>query len=92
MGVRTCEPSTMTLNLNIFKRSILEQIGGLDENYIYGYAEPILLIKLRTLGYRVVMVGNSRVFHYDTLTKSLGENTLDYKKYEKELISQLLLF
>jgi hypothetical protein len=27
-GRITCEPSTMTLNLNIFKRSVLEQIGG----------------------------------------------------------------
>ena len=49
-GSQTCEPSNMTLNLNIFKRTILEEINGLDESYLYGYQEPILILKIRSMG------------------------------------------
>jgi GT2 family glycosyltransferase len=71
-GRITCEPASMTLNLNLFKRDVLERIGGLDARYVVGYQEPILLIKIRKLGYRAVLVGDSRVMHYDALTKTLG--------------------
>jgi len=73
-GTLTCEPTTMTLNLNLFKRTVLEAIGGLDENYTGGYQEPILIVKIRSLGYRVILVGSTTVFHFDRLTKSLGQS------------------
>ena len=73
---KTCEPASMTLNLNIFRREVLEAVGGLDEAYVYGYAEPILISKIRKLGYRVVMVGKTQVYHYDRLTKLLGASAL----------------
>jgi len=76
-GSVTCEPASMTLNLNLFKRSVLEQINGLDENYVFGYSEPILLINIRSLGARAVLVGGTRAFHYDSLTRSLQESSLD---------------
>ena len=81
----TCEPSTMTLNLNLFKRSVLERIDGLDENYLVGFAEPILLIKIRSMGLRAVMVGGTQAFHYDSLTKELGESSLGKSRYYQDV-------
>jgi GT2 family glycosyltransferase len=83
-GSISCEPTSMTLNLNVFKRSVLEEIGGLDESYLFGFAEPILLIKIRKLGYRAVMVGGTRAFHYDQLTKELGESTLRLEQHRED--------
>ena len=83
-GVLTCEPASMTLNLNLFKRSVLEEIGGLDENYLFGYQEPILLIKIRSLGYRAVMVGRTCVFHLDRLTKALEASSLTRRHQEAD--------
>ncbi len=83
-GSISCEPSSMTLNLNVFKRSVLEESGGLDESYRFGFAEPILLIKIRSLGYRAVMVGGTRAFHYDQLTKGLGESALTEDHYRAD--------
>jgi len=65
---------------------ILEQINGLDENHLSGYAEPNLIIKVRNLGYRVVMVGNMHVFHYDILTKSLGESRISADVHSKDIV------
>ena len=83
-GGISCEPASMTLNLNFFKRTVLEAIGGLDPNYLSGYSEPILLLRIRRLGYRVVMVGNSRVIHYDQLTKGLGQSTINSALHEQD--------
>ena len=76
-------PDTPTLNL--FRRSVLEAIGGLDENYIFGFAEPIILLKIRSLGLRAVMVGDTHAFHCDQLTKLLGESSLDSDAYLKDV-------
>lgn len=80
-ALQTCEPSSVTLNLNLFKRSVLEKIGGIEQNYIYGYAEPIFIIKIRTLGFRVLLIGGTCVFHYDRLTKLLKVSNLKDEHY-----------
>ena len=83
-GEITCEPATFTLNLNLFKKSVLEAIGGLNENYLASFAEPILTVKIRNLGYRVVMLGGARIYHYDRLTKVLGKSTLASSVFEAD--------
>lgn len=84
-GRLSCEPASMTVNLNLFKREVLERIGGLDPNYFVGFESPILLIKIRRLGYRMVMVGDTRVMHLDSLTKVLGASGTSKELYEQDL-------
>ncbi|MDA9983193.1 hypothetical protein N9H39_10830 [Gammaproteobacteria bacterium] len=84
-GSITCEPSNMTLNLNIFRREVLETVGGLDEHYIYGFNEPILIEKIRRNGFRVTMVGDTLVLHFDQLTKSMGQSDLVGKHYKADV-------
>lgn len=62
----------MTLNLNLFKREVLERAGGVDEEYTGGYNDLILLMKVRRLGYRVVQVGGTYVNHLGSMTVSQG--------------------
>lgn len=75
-GNITCEPSTMTLNLNLFRKEVLEQIGGVDERFSAGYAEPILISAIRRCGYLVQLIGGAKVIHYDQLTKNLGQSDI----------------
>lgn len=72
----TCEPASMTLNLNVFRREALDRAGGLDEAYLHGYSEPLLILRLRGAGHRVVLVGDTHAYHYDQLTKQLGVSEL----------------
>ncbi|MGD9526571.1 glycosyltransferase family 2 protein [Pseudonocardia sp.] len=76
----TCEPASMTLNLNIFRRAVLEQVGGVDEGYVAGYYDPIMVLKIRELGYRVVLVGGATAMHVHALTKAEGGSTLGLAK------------
>lgn len=73
----TCEPTIMTLNLNLFKREVLEKAGGVNESYSGSYNDLILLMKIRQMGYRVVLVGDTRVTHLGQMTISQGTT---YKK------------
>lgn len=73
----TCEPSSMTLNLNLFKRNVLEEIGGINENYLGCYNDVNALMHIRKCGYRVVLVGETRVVHIGQMTITQGSN---YKK------------
>lgn len=80
----SCEPSSMALNLNLFKREILEEIGGVTEEFKFGFSEPLLLHNIRSLGYRCVMVGGTRAYHYAELTKILGGSNLSMELYERD--------
>ncbi len=74
----------MTLNLNLFKREILEAIGGITEEFKVGFSEPLLPHSIRSLGYRCVMVGGTRAYHYAELTKVLGASNLRAHLYESD--------
>lgn len=74
---KTCEPSFLLLNFIMLKRCVLEKVGGVDEGYKCGFYDPILLIKIRKLGYRVVLVGGTKMIHINSLTKIVGESTID---------------
>jgi len=78
-GSVTCEPASFALNLAVFRRDVLERIDLLDERFRAGYQEPILLLKIRNLGYRAVLVGGTRALHLDQLTKLFKESHIDGK-------------
>lgn len=70
----TCEPTCMTLNINLFRRSVLEEIGGLDVDFSGGYNDIVTLTSIRSLGYKVILVGDTNVTHLGRMTISHGSN------------------
>lgn len=83
----TCEPTLMTLNINLFKQSVLEEIKGIDENYSGSYNDVILMAKIRNKGHRVIQVGQTCVNHLGKITISQGTNyhkDLDFQRFTKE--------
>jgi GT2 family glycosyltransferase len=77
-----CEPAVMTLNLNLFKQSVLEEVGGVDEGYLAGFYDPVLVMKIRRAGYRVIQLGDVNVVHLNHLTKTLGGSGLTQEKWK----------
>lgn len=70
----TCEPTSISLNLNLIKKSVLEAIGGIDEHYSGGYNDLIMLMKIRNMGQKVVFIGKTRTTHFGQATVSQGTN------------------
>lgn len=83
----TCEPTVMTLNMNLFRRSALEKIGGIDEKFTGSFNDVIALAKIRNHGYRAILVGDTNVTHMGRLTISQGSNYRkdnDYRRFSDE--------
>lgn len=70
----SCEPTSMSLNLNLYTKDVLEAIGGIDEHYSGGYNDLVMLIKIRKIGQKVMLVGNTRTAHLGRTTVSQGSN------------------
>ncbi|MBC7882826.1 MAG: glycosyltransferase family 2 protein [Anaerolineae bacterium] len=47
----------------LIRRSALEQVGFLSENYFLYYEDPDWCLKARSLGWRVMLVPDSKVWH-----------------------------
>lgn len=83
----TCEPTLMTLNFNLFKRSVLEEVNGVDENYSGSFNDVILLAKIRNNGHRVIQVGETYGNHLGKMTISQGSNykkDIDFERFSTE--------
>ncbi len=83
----TCEPTAMTLNLCMLKRSVLEAVGGIDENFSGAYNDVILLMKIRHMGLRVLFAGDTFVTHLGKVTIANGSTynkKQDVKRFRAE--------
>ena len=82
----TCEPTAMTLNLCMLKRSVLEAVGGIDEGFSGAYNDVILLMKIRNLGHKVLFAGDTFVTHLGRVTTKHGstyDQPQDVKRFRE---------
>lgn len=83
----TCEPTGMTLNLCLLKRSVLEAVGGIDERFSGAYNDVILMMRIRLLGYKVLFAGDTFVTHLGGVTIANGTTFRleeDIKRFREE--------
>lgn len=70
----------------LIKKSIFEEIGGFDEDYIFGYEDVDLGLKLLARGYFNVISTKSFVYHRESASilnedsKKISENRINNKK------------
>lgn len=62
----------------IYARRVLDEIGGLDEDFFAGYEDVDWSFRARLRGYRVVNVPSSRVFHKVSATHQYNSSTYVY--------------
>jgi glycosyltransferase involved in cell wall biosynthesis len=76
---RRCFPSGMTLNVNAFSRKVLEQVGLIPEMMSGCFNDVILFIKMRELGYSIVLYNVDYVIHLGQQTLKTGKTSVSYK-------------
>lgn len=62
----------------IYPRRVLEEIGGLDEDFFTGYEDVDWSFRARLRGYRIVNVPSSRVYHKVSATHAYNSPTYVY--------------
>lgn len=74
------------------RKEVFEQVGGFDENYIFGHEDLDLCIAVRKIGYQVWYNSDVIAYHLESMTKKLkgletfelklgNPNSIDFKNY-----------
>jgi GT2 family glycosyltransferase len=66
------------------KRTLLEQVGGWNENYPNSYNDVDLCFRIRDAGKSIVQVNSSRLFHSESVSRDAGLNTKHYRLLVQE--------
>lgn len=71
---RRCYPASMTLNVNAFRREILEDIGCVPEELSGCFNDMVMFFRLRQKGLRTVLVNLGEVPHLAMVTRKIATN------------------
>lgn len=69
-----CRVPVMTLNLNVFRRQVYQDLGGLTETLSGNFNDVDLALRLKEKGFDTFLV-DSFAHHYGSLTLRYGSNT-----------------
>lgn len=83
---KTRECVAVTAAAVLFKKSIYEDLGGLDEAYFYGYEDVDFMFKLREEGYKVIYSPAALLFHHESPTR---HNEGNYNLLNEQNINRL---
>lgn len=76
---RRCYPASMTLNVNAFRRDVLEGVGSVPEALSGCFNDMVIFQRLRNQGYRIALVNVAHVDHLRAITRHIASN-LDYER------------
>lgn len=69
------ERSCVTAACLLVSKSAFEKVGGYDEQYVYGYEDVDLCLKLVRAGYHNYYCSSALLFHYEFGTQSKSSST-----------------
>ncbi|WP_299524553.1 glycosyltransferase family 2 protein [uncultured Methanobrevibacter sp.] len=67
--------------VNLINKEIYDELGGLDENYIYGLEDVDFSLKLHKKGYKTLLASNALLFHHESSTRVKTKNYVDNDKH-----------
>lgn len=81
----TQDLSAVTGACMLMRRTVFEEVGGIDENFSVGYNDIDLCLKVREKGYLIVWTPFAELYHYESKSRGLAvtEEELAQARYEK---------
>lgn len=68
----------------LVKRSLYEEVGGLDEDFAISLNDVDLCLKLREKGYLNVFTPFAELFHYESVSRGLDDSGEKAERYNRE--------
>lgn len=68
----------------LVKKSLYDQMGGLDESYAISLSDVDLCLKLRKAGYLNVFTPFAELYHFESLSRGLDDKGEKAQRYERE--------
>ncbi len=76
--------SAVTAACMMVKKSLYEQVGGMDEEFVVAYNDVDFCLKLRNAGYLVVFDAFAEWYHYESVSRGYEETEEQKARFEKE--------
>lgn len=77
--------SVVTAACLMIKRSVYDEIGGLDEDFIVALNDVDLCLKVRSTGKLVVLDPGIELYHYESKSRGLEETPERHERFKNEI-------
>ncbi len=76
--------SAVTAACAMFKKSLFDKVGGLNEKLSVAFNDVDLCLKIRKLGYLVVFTPYAELYHYESVSRGLEDTPEKKARFERE--------
>lgn len=80
-----CDYSAVTAACLMTKKSIFEEVGGLEESYKVAFNDIDFCMKVRKLGKLVVYNANAKLYHYESKSRGAEDTPEKIARFNREV-------
>jgi len=80
-----CDYSAVTAACMMVKKSVFEQVGGLDEGFKVAFNDIDFCMKVRALGKLVVYNPNAKLYHYESKSRGYEDTPEKQERFLSEI-------
>lgn len=77
--------SGVTAACLMLRRSIFEEIGGLDESFAVAFNDVDLCLRIREKGYNIVWTPYAELYHYESISRGSDEDADKHERFVGEV-------
>ncbi len=78
--------SAVTAACMLVKRSVFESVGGFDEDFVVSLNDVDLCLRMRQMGFLIVMDPNVELYHYESKSRGYEETPEKQERFKKEIL------
>lgn len=78
--------SAVTAACLLVKRSVYEEVGGLEEEFQVAFNDVDFCLKVRKAGYLIVYDADVKLFHYESKSRGMEDTTDRFIRFGNEMI------
>lgn len=83
-SISTQDMSAVTAACLMVKRSVYEEVGGLEEYLEVAFNDVDFCLKVRQAGYLVVYDAQAKLYHYESKSRGIEDSSERCERFEKE--------
>ena len=69
----------------MIKKSVFDEVGGLDEEFAVAFNDVDLCMKIRDKGYLIVFTPYAELYHYESKSRGMEDTPEKIKRFQGEI-------
>ncbi len=85
-AISSQDVSAVTAACLLVKKSVYEEVGGLEEEFQVAFNDVDFCLKVRKAGYLVVYDADVKLFHYESKSRGIEDTTVRFVRFGNEMM------